>query len=381
MNSELLYRPIQMVDVVGQYRRYQDEIDAAVHEVVQSGKYINGPYVQQFERAMESYLGVKHAIACASGTDALQLALMAIDLKPGDEVITTPFTFAATTETIALLGGSAVYVDIDSETFNIDVEHIESKITPRTRAIMPVHLFGQPANMTRIGEIARKHNLMVIEDAAQAVGATWEGMKVCGFGDMAAISFYPSKNLGAFGDGGMVTTNDDTLAHLVRTIANHGSERPYYHDRLGVNSRLDAIQAAILSVKLQYLEEWNEARSHAASVYTDCFSANSDFIQTPVVDPRAKSIWHQYSIIIPDGREKVINHLKESRIPFGIYYPVPLHLQKAYAQGMPGDFPNAEYACNCILSLPMHSELTREDAEYIAGHVLESIEIYETETN
>src|ERR1039458_7594073 len=203
MNSELLYRPIQMVDVVGQYRRYQDEIDAAVHEVVQSGKYINGPYVQQFERAMESYLGVKHAIACASGTDALQLALMAIDLKPGDEVITTPFTFAATTETIALLGGSAVYVDIDSETFNIDVEQIESKITPRTRAIMPVHLFGQPANMTRIGEIARKHNLMVIEDAAQAVGATWEGMKVCGFGDMAAISFYPSKNLGAFGDGGM----------------------------------------------------------------------------------------------------------------------------------------------------------------------------------
>src|SRR5487761_933297 len=212
MALDTLTKPIQMVDVLGQYHRYQEEIDSAVLEVIRSGKYINGPYVQRFERAMEAYLGVEHAIACASGTDALQLTLMAIDLKPGDEVITTPFTFAATTETIALLGGKAVYADIIPGTFNIDPDQIESKITPRTRAILPVHLFGQPVDMTWINEIARRHHLMVIEDAAQAVGAEWEGKKVCGIGEMAAISFYPSKNLGAFGDGGMVTTNDAALA-------------------------------------------------------------------------------------------------------------------------------------------------------------------------
>ncbi len=370
---EIPTKPIQMVDVIGQYRRYQEEIDSAVLEVVRSGKYINGPYVQRFEHAMENYLGVKHAIACASGTDALQLTLMAIDLEPGDEVITTPFTFAATTETIALLRGKPVYVDIDPSTFNLDVEQIESKITPRTRAILPVHLFGQAANMNRISEIAHKHNLIVIEDAAQAVGAKWEGKMVCGIGDMSAISFYPSKNLGAFGDGGMVTTNDDKLAHAMRTIANHGSERAYYHDRLGVNSRLDAIQAAILNVKLPHLDEWNTARSKAADTYSALFEDYSELVQTPFVDSRATSIWHQYSIILSSGREQVAQHLRETGIPHGIYYPVPLHLQKAYAEGKRGDFPHSEFSADHILSIPMHSELTSAEMEYIASHVLEGL--------
>lgn len=370
MEAEIPTKPIQMVDVIGQYRHYQDEIDSAVLEVLRSGKYINGPYVQKFERAMQEYLGVRHTIACASGTDALQLALMAIDLQPGDEVITTPFTFAATTETIALLRGKPVYVDINPATFNLEVEQIESKITSRTRAILPVHLFGQSVDMTRITEIARKHNLIVIEDAAQAVGAKWEGKMVCGIGDMASISFYPSKNLGAFGDAGMVTTNDDNLAHAIRTIANHGSERAYYHDRLGVNSRLDAIQAVILNVKLPHLDEWNAARSKAAAIYSELFEDYSELVQTPSVDPRADSIWHQYSIILSTGREQVAQHLREASIPHGIYYPVPLHLQKAYADGKRGDFPNTEYAADHILSLPMHSELTSGEMEYIAGHVL-----------
>ncbi len=362
-----------MVDVLGQYYRYQEEIDNAVLEVVRSGKYINGPYVQRFEKAMQDYLGVRHAIACASGTDALQLTLMAIDVKPGDEIITTPFTFAATTETIALLGATPIYVDIDPNTFNIDVEQIEEKITSRTRAILPVHLFGQPVNMTRINEIARKHRLIVIEDAAQAVGAKWEGKMACSIGDMAAISFYPSKNLGAFGDGGMVTTNDDKLAHVIRTIANHGSERAYYHDRLGVNSRLDAIQAAILNVKLPYLDEWNATRVAAAATYSEIFAAHSEHISIPKVDPHAEPIWHQYSIILKKGREPVIAYLKAAGIPHNIYYPVPLHLQKAYAQGKKGDFPHTEFAAEHILSLPIHSEITSTEAEFIAGHVLEAL--------
>lgn len=362
-----------MVDVVGQYRRYQDEIDQAVLEVLRSGKYINGPYVQAFEHSMQEYLGVKHAIACASGTDALQLGLMALDLKPGDEVITTPFTFAATTETIALLGGTPVYVDIDPETFNIDVERIEEKITARTRAILPVHLFGQPSDMTAIMEIAKKHRVPVLEDAAQAVGAEWNGLKACAIGDMAAISFYPSKNLGAFGDAGMIVTNSDEHAKALRTIANHGSDRTYYHDRLGVNSRLDAIQAVILNIKLKHLDEWNAARGRAAAQYTAEFAPYADRIVTPFVDPQAKPIWHQYSLILPGGREHAMEHLKAAGVPFNIYYPVPLHLQKAYGQGTPGSYPKAEYAAEHILSLPMHSELTPEDVSYIASHVIEAV--------
>jgi len=362
-----------MVDVLGQYKRYQEEIDNAILSTVRSGAFINGPETKQFEAEMKEYLGVNHTIGCASGTDALQLALMALDIRPGDEVITTPFTFVATTETIALLGAVPVYVDIDPVTFNIDPEKIEAKITPRSKVILPVHLFGQPANMTRIREIAQKHGLAVIEDAAQAVGASWEGKKVCGFGDISGISFYPSKNLGAFGDGGMVATNNDTLAEKLRSIANHGSSRTYYHDRLGVASRLDSIQAAVLRVKLKYLDEWNATRAQAAAWYSSRLSAHTEKLQIPTVDSRADAIWHQYSVIIKGDRDAVSTRLKAEGIPHNVYYPVPLHLQAAYKAfgGSVGEFPHTEYAATHILALPMHSELTEEQVEYISDKLIE----------
>jgi UDP-2-acetamido-2-deoxy-ribo-hexuluronate aminotransferase len=361
-----------MVDVLGQYKRYQGEIDAAILQVVRSGAYINGSVVKDFEHQMEKYLDVPHAIACASGTDALQIALMAIDVKPGDEIITTPFTFVATTETIALLGARPVYVDIDPLTFNIDPEKIEERITPRTKAILPVHLFGQPCDITRIKEIADRHHLYVIEDAAQAVGASWQGKKVCGFGDIASISFYPSKNIGAFGDGGMMTTTNDDLAEKLRSIANHGASKTYYHDRLGVNSRLDSIQAAILSVKLHYLDEWNVRRREIAALYTKLFALHGDRIQVPMIHTDAESIWHQYSLIIRGDRDALMSSLKAEGIPTNVYYPVPLHLQPAYRSfgGSQGDYPNTEFVSHHILSLPMHSEMSDEETEYIAEHII-----------
>jgi UDP-2-acetamido-2-deoxy-ribo-hexuluronate aminotransferase len=364
-----------MVDVLGQYKRYQQEIDDAILTVVRSGAYINGPAVKKFEADIAAYLGVKHAIGCASGTDALQIAMMALGIGTGDEVITTPFTFAATTETIALLGAIPVYVDIEPDTFNIDVAKITAAITPKTKAIIPVHLFGQPSNITEICTIAKTHNIKVIEDAAQAVGATWQGKKACSFGDIASISFYPSKNLGAFGDAGMLTTNSDELAALMRSIANHGSSKMYYHDRLGVNSRLDSIQAVILNVKLKYLDEWNTKRNEAAQQYNDFFLGLPK-IKTPVNRPGSYHIWHQYSILIQADREKVIARLKEKGIPSNIYYPVPLHLQPAYLSygGKKGDFPHTEYAAGHILALPMHSEMTHEDIAYIATNVISAVQ-------
>ena len=363
-----------MVDVIGQYKRYQDEIDTAILEVVRSGAYINGPRVKEFEADMAAYLNVKHAIGCANGTDALHISLLAIDLQPGDEVITTPFTFVATTETIAICGGVPVYVDIEPDTLNLDSNKIEEKITARTKAIIPVHLFGQPCNMDAINAIAKKHNLHVIEDAAQAVGAKWNGQKVCGLGDIGSISFYPSKNLGAFGDAGMVTTNSDDLARKLRSIANHGASITYHHDRLGVNSRLDSIQAAILKVKLQYLDEWNAARARAAAIYDEEFAEVAELVQRPYVRPEAESIWHQYSIILKNGRDEVVAHLKAEKVPFNIYYPIPLHMQPAYSNGSSeGSFPVTEHAAKNILALPMHSELTEEDARYIANKVKEAI--------
>ncbi|MBS1904791.1 MAG: DegT/DnrJ/EryC1/StrS family aminotransferase [Bacteroidetes bacterium] len=362
-----------MVDVVGQYRRYQSEFDEAVLAVLRSGAYINGPAVKQFEREMEAYLGSKHAIACASGTDALQIAMMALGIGLGDEIITTPFTFVATTETIALLGARPVYVDIDPDTFNIDVGKIEAAITPRTKAILPVHLFGQPANITRILEIAKKHRLRVIEDGAQVVGAKWDGKMACTFGDIATISYYPSKNLGAFGDAGMITSNDDELATIIRSICNHGASVTYHHDRLGVNSRLDSMQAAILGVKLKYLDEWNARRREVAVIYTKILAPHSSLITTPTVDPHAEPIWHQYSVMLSVDRQAVMAGLKTAGVPSNIYYPIPLHLQPAYASfgGKVGDFPNAERASAHILSLPMHSELTDNDAEFIASTLVE----------
>jgi len=364
-----------MVDVLGQYKRYQQEIDDAILAVVRSGAYINGPAVKKFETDTAAYLGVKHAIGCASGTDALQIAMMALGIGAGDEVITTPFTFAATTETIALLGAVPVYVAIEPDTFNIDVTRYVAAITPKPKAIIPVHLFGQPSNITEICNIAKAHNLKVIEDAAQAVGATWQGKKACSFGDIASISFYPSKNLGAFGDAGMLTTNSDELAAVMRSIANHGSSKTYYHDRLGVNSRLDSIQAAILDVKLKYLDEWNAKRNEVAGQYNDFF-LGLPMIKTPVNRPESYHIWHQYSILIEADREKVIARLKEKGIPSNIYYPVPLHLQPAYLSygGKKGDFPHTEYAAEHILALPMHSEMTPEDIAYIATNVISAVQ-------
>lgn len=359
---------IQMVDTKNQYLKIKEEIDSAIHDVINSTQFIQGPAVKAFEKNVEKYLGVKHAIGCASGTDALQIAMMAVDIKPGDEILTTPFTFVATTETIALLGARPVYVDIDPETFNIDVSKIEEKITPKTKAIIPVHLYGQPCDMDPIMKIAEKHNLYVIEDAAQALGSVYKGKMICTIGHIGCISFYPSKNLGAFGDAGMVVTNDDALAEKLRMIIAHGSKRKYYHEILGVNSRLDSIQAAILDVKLKYLNNYCDARNKAASIYNRHFNG---IFKTPYIMPEVKHIFHQYSIRVKN-RDKMMEFLKENGIPSMIYYPVPLHLQDAYKYDYkPGDYPVSEEIAADIISLPMHTELDEEQIEFIASKVIE----------
>jgi dTDP-4-amino-4,6-dideoxygalactose transaminase len=303
--------------------------------------------------------------------------MMALGIRAGDEVITTPFTFAATAETIALLGAIPVYADIDERTYNVDPARIEEKITSRTRAIIPVHLYGQPAAMDEIMNIARAHKLRVIEDAAQAFGAQYKGKSACTIGDIACVSFYPSKNLGAYGDAGLIVTNDDALAASVRSICNHGQGKSYHHDMIGVNSRLDSIQAAILRVKLRHLEEWNEARCKAAGLYDFHFSSTS--IAPPYCATGCRHIYHQYSIRVP-RREGVAAYLKEQGIPFMIYYPIPLHLQPAYTQfgSNQGEYPVTERVAREILSLPMHSELTAEHVAYISRAVIEATETIET---
>lgn len=361
---------LHMVDVVGQYKKIKTEIDAAVHTVLDSGQFILGKQVGEFECQIAGYLGVKDAIGCASGTDALQVAMMALGIGPGDEVITTPFTFVATTETIVLLGAKPVYVDIDPKTFNINPSLIEAAITPRTKAIIPVHLYGQAAEMDPIMDVARKHSLRVIEDAAQALGASYKGKKVCTFGDVGCISYFPSKNLGAFGDAGMVVTNDQELAERMRMIIVHGSKTRYYHDILGVNSRLDTLQAAILSVKLKYLDEWNTTRRRAAARYNELLHDTP--VTVPYVSPDAEHIFHQYTLRAP-RRNELAEHLKDKGIPHAIYYPVPLHLQKAFAVAGKGkgDFPIAEQAADDVVSLPMHTELTEEQLVYITDAIKE----------
>lgn len=363
---------IQMVDLTSQYKKIKPEIDEALHRVLDSGMYILGKEVGEFEAAAAKYLGTSHAIGCASGTDALQVAMMALDIQPGDEVITTPFTFVATTETIVLLGAKPMYVDIDPQTYNIDPTAIAAAITPRTKAILPVHLYGHPADMDPIMEVARKHGIPVIEDAAQAMGAEYKGRKVGGIGEMGCISFFPSKNLGAFGDAGMVVTNDDGLASKLRMIINHGSRKRYYHETIGVNSRLDTLQAAILNVKLKYLEQWHEARRAAAHFYNKLF--NGKAVTTPYEAPYARHIFHQYTLRVPN-RGKVAETLAQKKIPHAIYYPVPLHLQQAYAAvGKPsGTFTQTERAAAEVLSLPMHTELTEEQQRFIAHAVLEAL--------
>lgn len=355
---------IQMVDLVGQYRKIKREIDEAIHRVLDSGQFILGKEVSEFEAAAGRYLGVKHAIGCASGTDALQVAMMALGIGPGDEVVTTPFTFVATTETIVLLGAKPVYVDIDPATFNIAPERIEKAITGRTKAIIPVHLYGHPCDMDPIMDVARRYGIPVIEDAAQAMGAEYKGKKVGGIGTFGCISFFPSKNLGAFGDAGMIVTNDDALAERARMITVHGSRVRYKHEIVGVNSRLDALQAAILGVKLKYLEQWHETRRAAARCYNTLLDGVD--VVRPLEAPYARHIYHQYTIRLKN-RDRVAQYLTQQMIPHAVYYPIPLHLQEAFRHvGAPeGSFPITEQASNEVLSLPMHTELTREQQEYI----------------
>ncbi len=359
---------LQMVDVVGQYKRIKTDVDSAIHAVLDSGMFIQGKEVGEFECAMAGYLGTRFAVGCASGTDALQIAMMALGIGRGDEVITTPFTFVATAETIAILGATPVYVDIEPGTLNIDPAKIEVAITPRTKAIIPVHLYGQPADMDAILAVARKHSIPVIEDSAQAVGASYKGKKVCSMGEFGCISFFPSKNLGCFGDGGMIVTNDPVLAEKARVIAAHGSRARYYHEVLGVNSRLDTLQAVILNVKLPHLEAYNTARQNAAQRYNELLEGLP--VKVPFVAPGGEHIFHQYTLRAP-RRDALAAFLKGKGIPHAIYYPVPLHLQKAFAMagGKEGDFPVTEQAAREVISLPMHTELTEKHVQMVTGAI------------
>lgn len=364
---------LQMVDLVGQYQKIKPEIDEAIQKVVSSGHFIMGKEVKEFEADVAKYLGVQHAIGCASGTDALQIAMMALGIGPGDEVITTPFTFVATAETIVLLRAKPVYVDIDPKTYNIDPNAIEKAITKKTKAIIPVHLYGQPAEMDPIMEISKKHGIPVIEDNAQAIGADYKGKKAAGIGTFGCISFFPSKNLGAYGDAGMVVTNDAALAEKARMIIVHGSRVKYQHEILGINSRLDTLQAAILKVKLKYLDVWIEARRKAATKYTQLFSKEPS-VTPPLETPYGRHVYHQYTIRLKN-RDAVAKHLADKKIPHSIYYPIPLHLQEAFKHvgALKGTFPHTERAAEEVLSLPMHTELNDEQQSYIAQSVMEAI--------
>ena len=367
-----------MVDLKSQYEKIKSEIDESISNVISTTAFINGPEVKQFQENLEKYLGVKHVIPCANGTDALQVAMMALDLKPGDEVITTSFTFIATAEVVALLNLTPVLVDVEPDTFNIDPKAIERAITPKTKAIVPVHLFGQCANMEAIMEIAKKHNLHVIEDNCQAIGADYifkngEKKKAGTIAEVGCTSFFPSKNLGCYGDGGAIFTNDDELANKLRIVVNHGMVVRYYHDIIGVNSRLDSIQAAVLRIKLNHLDEYAKARNYAASYYDKAF-ANHPKLQTPARFAQSTHVFHQYTLVTKDvDRIKLQEHLQEKGIPMMIYYPVPLHLQKAYLDHRykKGDFPVTEDLCNRVISLPMHTELDDEQLAHITNSVLE----------
>jgi len=369
---------IRMVDLKGQYEKIKTEIDNAIHEVIDSTAFINGPAVNGFQADMEKYLDVKHVIPCANGTDALQVAMMGLGLKQGDEVITTSFTFIATAEVIALLGLTPVLVDVDPDTFNIDPEAIKKAITPKTKAIVPVHLFGQVADMEEILKIAEEHKLFVIEDTCQAIGADYtfsDGtVKKAGtIGDVAGMSFFPSKNLGCYGDGGAIFTNNDDLDKHMRVVVNHGMVVRYYHDYIGVNSRLDSMQAAVLKVKLQYLDDYAKARQTAAAYYDKAF-ANHPKLKTPVVANNSTHVYHQYTLVTNNlDRDAMQKFLMDKNVPAMIYYPVPMHMQKAYQDDRykEGDFPVTEHLSKHVISLPMHTELDEEQLAYITSAVLE----------
>jgi dTDP-4-amino-4,6-dideoxygalactose transaminase len=373
-------KPIQMVDLKRQYEKIKLEVDAGIHEVINQTAFINGPAVKHFQHDLEQYLSVKHVIPCANGTDALQIAMMALGFKPGDEVITASFTYVATAEVIALLGLTPVLVDVNPDTFNIDPDAVEKAITDKTVAIVPVHLFGQCADMDRIMAIAHKHGIAVIEDTAQALGADYTSadgtVKKAGtIGTIGCTSFFPSKNLGCYGDGGAIFTNDDQLADKLRMIANHGQSVRYYHDEIGVNSRLDSIQAAVLKVKLRFLDEYANARRRLADAYDRAF-AHSSQLKTPYRDERSSHVFHQYTLQCEGvDRDDLKQHLENCGVPAMIYYPVPLHLQKAYKSESYGEgaFPVTEELCRKVISLPMHTEMDDDQLELIIKSVIEFI--------
>ncbi|WP_372745420.1 DegT/DnrJ/EryC1/StrS family aminotransferase [Lutibacter sp.] len=374
-------KKIQMVDLQSQYAKIQNTVDARISEVLKSATFINGPEVHNFQKELENYLGVKHVIPCANGTDALQIAMMGLDLKPGDEVITADFTFAATVEVIALLHLTPVLVDVDPVDFNISIEAIKKAITPKTKAIVPVHLFGRPANMEAIMDLAKEHNLFVIEDNAQAIGAEYtfsdgSKKKVGAIGHAASTSFFPSKNLGCYGDGGAIFTNDDELAHKIRGIVNHGMYVRYHHDVVGVNSRLDSIQAAVLSTKLAHLDDYNKARQEAAKKYNAAFAGQKNIVTPAIYDECVDHVFHQYTLkVLNVDRDQLAAFLNENGIPCGVYYPIPLHSQKAYADERynEADFPVTNQLIKEVISLPMHTELEDDQIAFITSKVIEFI--------
>lgn len=369
-----------MVDLQGQYSKIKAEIHDAVQAVISRSAFVRGKEIPEFEQNLARYLQCRHAVTCANGTDALQISLMALNLQPGDEVITSPFTFFATVEVIVFLGLRPVFVDVRPDTFNMDVSQIEKAITPRTKVLLPVHLFGQCTDMEPLLEMSRRHNLFVIEDACQAIGTVYtfrDGHSAMAgtMGHLGCTSFFPSKNLGCFGDGGAIFTQDDALAARVRTIANHGSEVKYHHDRIGVNSRLDTIQAAILNVKLKYLDSYIHARQQAAARY-DRLLASCPQLGLPIRLPFSSHTFHQYTLQLSENeRNRVQDQLRAAGIPTMVYYPVPCHLQKAlaYLGYQVGDFPVAERLARTVLSLPMHTELSENQQQYIVENLLSAL--------
>jgi dTDP-4-amino-4,6-dideoxygalactose transaminase len=375
-------KKIQMVDLQTQYQRIKQDIDQSIQAVIDSASFIKGPIVSEFQQHLEQYTGAKHVIPVGNGTDALQIALMALGLQPGDEVITPTFTFIATAEVVALLGLTPVVVDVDWDTMNLSIDAVSKAITPRTKAIVPVHLFGQCADMQALTDLAKEKGLYIIEDACQAIGSVYtfaDGTKKQAgtMGDIGCTSFFPSKNLGCYGDGGAIFTNDDTLAAKMRAIANHGMVVRYYHDTVGVNSRLDSIQAAVLNAKLPHLNEYIASRQAAAAYYDQAF-AHHPKIEIPARSAASTHVFHQYTLRLHNvDRDALRDSLAQAGIPAMVYYPVPLHMQKAYkdARYQAGDFPVAERLAACVLSLPMHTELDEEQLAYICQHVIESINL------
>ena len=364
---------IPILDSKRQYAQIGADVEKAVCEVLRSGSYILGPNTKALESELAEFIGCKYTVGLNSGTDALHLALRAMDIGQGDEVITTAFTFVATTEAIGIVGAKPVFVDIDKDTFNIDASKIEAAITPRTKAIIPVHLYGQPCDMDVIMDVAKRHNLKVIEDCCQAIGALYKGKMVGTFGDAGCLSFYPTKNLGGMGDGGLLMTNSEELKNRVIALRNHGGAVRYYHDEIGVNSRLDEIQAAILRVKLPYIKEWNEKRRAHAKFYNELFASCSD-IQTPVELDNTYCVYHQYTVKVPN-RDEVHKMLQENGIGAMLYYPVPLHLQKvhSYLGVGKGSLPHTEKNTELVISLPMFPEITEEEKKTVAKTLIDCV--------